>query len=102
MTASGAKRPFVRKQHPVTDKEEVESLSVWNQARGGSAWPLIVRSRAINTSVACAGFGAFVGAAFIPSEPNAAVASVTNVTSFRTRRAVASQNIALYRRFGGM
>ena len=29
---------------------------------------------------------AFVAAAFIPSEPNAAVASVTNVTSFRTRR----------------
>jgi hypothetical protein len=30
--------------------------------------------------------GAFVAAAFIPSETNAAVASVTNVTSTRTRR----------------
>jgi hypothetical protein len=30
--------------------------------------------------------GAFVAAAFIPSETNAAVASVTNVTSIRTRR----------------
>jgi len=36
MTASGAKRPFVRKQDPVTDQEKVESLSVWNQARGGA------------------------------------------------------------------
>jgi hypothetical protein len=30
--------------------------------------------------------GAFVAAAFIPSETNAAVASVTNVTPIRTRR----------------
>lgn len=30
--------------------------------------------------------GAFVAAAFIPSETNAVVASVTNVTSIRTRR----------------
>jgi hypothetical protein len=32
----GAKRPFVRKQDPVTDKEKVESLSIWNQARGAA------------------------------------------------------------------
>ena len=45
-----------------------------------------MESRDINASVACANIGAFVAAAFIPSEPNAAVASVTNVTSYRTRR----------------
>jgi len=33
-----------------------------------------------------ANIGAFVAAAFIPTEPNASLASVTNVTSFRTRR----------------
>ena len=43
-------------------------------------------SRDINASVACANIGAFVAAAFIPSELNAAVASVTNATRFRTRR----------------
>jgi AraC-like DNA-binding protein len=36
----GAKRPFMRRQHLVTDKEEVVSLSVRNQARGGCASPL--------------------------------------------------------------
>jgi hypothetical protein len=35
-----------------------------------------VGSRDINASVACANIGAFVAAAFIPSEPNAAVGSV--------------------------
>jgi hypothetical protein len=45
-----------------------------------------VGSRDINASLACANIGTFVAAAFIRSEPNAAVASVTNVTSFRTRR----------------
>jgi hypothetical protein len=44
-----------------------------------------VGSRDINASVARANIGAFVAAAFIRSEPNAAVASVTNVTSIRTR-----------------
>jgi hypothetical protein len=34
----------------------------------------------INASVACANIGAFVPAAFIPSELNAAVASAANVT----------------------
>ena len=33
MAAFGAKRPFMRKQVRATDKEEVESLSVWNHAR---------------------------------------------------------------------
>jgi hypothetical protein len=39
-----------------------------------------VGSRDISASVAYANIGAFVAAAFIPSELNAAVASVTNVT----------------------
>jgi hypothetical protein len=39
-----------------------------------------VGSRDINASVACANIGVFVAAALIPSELNAAVASVTNVT----------------------
>jgi len=39
-----------------------------------------VGSRDINASVARANIGAFVAAAFIPSELNTAVASVTNVT----------------------
>jgi hypothetical protein len=39
-----------------------------------------VGSRDINASVAYANIGAFVAAAFIASELNAAVASVTDVT----------------------
>jgi hypothetical protein len=34
----------------------------------------------------CANIGVFVAVTIIPSKPNAAVASVTNVTSFRIRR----------------
>jgi hypothetical protein len=72
----GAKRPFVRKQDPVTDKEKVESLSIWNQARGAafsrSQWEAaksMLRWR-VQTS------GPSSQPRFIPSEPNAAVASV--------------------------
>src|SRR5260221_6467703 len=35
-----AKRSLIRRQHLVTEKEEVESLSVRNQARGEGASPL--------------------------------------------------------------
>ncbi len=42
--------------------------------------PFTMGSWDINASVAHANIGAFVAAAFIPSELNAAVASVTNVT----------------------
>jgi hypothetical protein len=72
----GAKRPFVRKQDPVTDEEKVESLSIWNQARGAafsrSQWEAaksMLRWR-VQTS------GPSSQPRFIPSEPNAAVASV--------------------------
>ena len=51
MTACGAKGPFVRKQDPVTDKEKVESLSVWNQARAGALSRRI--SRHIADSAGC-------------------------------------------------
>jgi hypothetical protein len=60
-----------------------------------------VGSRDINASAASVNIAAFDAVVFIPSEPNAAVALVTNVTSLRSF-AAASQNIALYRRLGRM
>jgi hypothetical protein len=50
ISASGAKRSFIRKQHPVTDKEQLESLSVWNMrgilsflAAKTRPWPMTTR-----------------------------------------------------------
>jgi hypothetical protein len=87
-----ARQPFIRKLHPVTDQLEsgsgrgrltVPSGEPRHQCFGG-----ICEHRGVRRSC------------FIPSEPNAAVASVTNVTSLRPF-AAASQNIALFRRLGG-
>ena len=61
------RRSFVHKQHPVTDKEQVESLS------GRWRLPFTLGSRDIDASVACSNFAAFAATAFIPSEPNVAV-----------------------------
>jgi hypothetical protein len=61
-----------------------------------------VGSRDINASVACANIGAFVAAAFITFEPNAAVASVTNLTSFRIRRRLRRRMSRHIADFGGM
>jgi len=80
------KRPFVRKQHPVNDKEKIESLSVLESGSGRGRLA-IHRGKPRHQGVG--GVCELRGvrpAAFIPSEPNAAVASVTNVTSFRTPR----------------
>ena len=46
--------------------------------------------------------GAFVAAAFIPTETNAAVASVTNLTSFRIRRRLCRRMSRHIADFGGM
>ena len=72
--ASGAQRPFMRKQYRVT-KEQVENLSVWNQARGGAFSRSQWEAATSMFQGACANIGAFVAAAVIPSERNAAVAS---------------------------
>jgi hypothetical protein len=61
-----------------------------------------VGSRDINASVACANIGAFVAAAFITFEPKAAVALVTNLTSFRIRRRLRRRMSRHIADFGGM
>ena len=79
----------------------MESLSVWNRlgerALSRSQW-----EPRHHASVACANIGAFVAAAFITFEPNAAVASVTNLTSFRIRRRLRRRMSRHIADFGGM
>jgi hypothetical protein len=81
-TAHGAKRPL-------------HTQTAWNQARGGSAWPLTVGSGDINASVACANIGASVAAAFIPAEKSSrSVGDHCDVIP--NPSAAASQNVSLY------
>jgi hypothetical protein len=78
-TAHGAKRPL-------------HTQTAWNQARGGSAWPLTVRSGDINATVACVNIGAFVAAAFIPAEKGVG----DHCDVIPNPSAAASQNVSLY------